>query len=236
MDTTSSSAPPSAPPAPPAPPRHEFLLELEGAPKSRLRRRGPVDLIRLSPEGLELRHGGSLVEPLRLPLGAVAMACTETGGPRPAASEGRFAVLKRMSSTVVVPQTEGVEGWLWTSGGGSAFPSLCEDDEAPNAALIFTHPLGEDVLERTFTRQFVTALFARSPLGAPAVYGLLMRVADVARARDTFHKFNLERPLTDREVPPTLRRSLPTDRSPDPVVHMWDAHRAPGSVAPPGLS
>ena len=49
-----------------------------------------------------------------------------------------------------MPREEGVEGWLWTSTGGSAFLSLCDDDAAPNAALLFTHPLGEDIVSRAF--------------------------------------------------------------------------------------
>ena len=51
-----------------------------------------------------------------------------------------------------------------------------------------------------------------------------------------FRQFGLLRPLTDREVPPTLRRSLPTDQSADPVLHGGgDEVRATTSVAPPGL-
>ena len=44
--------------------------------------------------------------------------------------------------------------------------------------------------------------------------------------------------LTDKEVPPTLRRHLPTDKPADPMVQGGgaDAARAATSVAPPGMS
>jgi hypothetical protein len=230
----SSSAPPPSAGPPGGPARHEFLLKLESS-RSWKRRSSEVDLLKLSPVGIELRHSRVLREPLRMPLGAVAVAVAETGPVRAVESEGRFPILRRASPTAVIPREEGVVGWLWTSTGGSAFPSLCEEDEAPNAALIFTHPLGDDVLERNFAPDFVSALAARSPLGEPAIYGLLFRVTDVLPAQRTFTKFGLSRPLTDREVAPTLRRSLPTDRSPDPTISFSESHRAEGSVAPPGL-
>ena len=176
--------------------------------------------------------------PLAMPLGAIAVAAAETGSARALANEGRFPVLRRISSSAVVPREEGVEGWLWTSTGGSAFLSLCEDDAAPNAALLFTHPLGEDLVARTFEPDFVATLASRSPLGSPAVYGLLMRVNDVLRAQNTFRKYNVANPLTDKEVPPTLRRALPTDVSADPAVRFNDSARAVAlrRAARPGLS
>jgi hypothetical protein len=177
-----------------------------------------------------------LREPLAMPLGAIAVAAAEPGAARALPGEGRFPILRRLSGSAVVPREEGVEGWLWTSAGGSAFLSLCEDDAAPNAALVLAHPLGEDLVARTFEPNCVAALSARSPLGSPAVYGLLMRVADVMRAQNTVRKFNVANPLTDKEVAPTLRRSLPTDVSADPAVRFNDAARASRSVAPPGLA
>src|SRR5215217_1328752 len=126
--------PPSAPPPSAGPPgtpaRHEHVLELEAA-RSWKRRRA-VDYLKLSPLGMELHHAGVLLEPLAMPLGAIAVACAEPGPVRPAPGEGRFPILRRLSATAIVPRSEGVEGWLWTSTAGSAFPSLCEDDEAPN--------------------------------------------------------------------------------------------------------
>jgi hypothetical protein len=132
---------------------------------------------------MQLHHGGMLREPLVLPLGAIAVAAAEQGPARALPERGRFPILRRIAGTKVVPREEGVEGWLWTTSGGSAFLSLCEDDEAPNAALVFTHPLGEDLLTRTFEPECVATVAARSPLGSPAVYGLLMRVNDVLHAQ-----------------------------------------------------
>ncbi len=74
----------------------------------------------------------------------------------------------------------------------------------------------------------------RSPLGAPAIYGLLFRVADTVKAENTFRQFGLLRPVTDREVPPTLRRALPSDRPADPKLVTGAAARSATSVAPPG--
>ena len=77
---------------------------------------------------------------------------------------------------------------------------------------------------------------ARSPLGSPAVYGLLMRVNDVLHAQNTFRKFNIANPLTDKEV---RRRSgarcRPTSRPIRPSAST-DGARASHSVAPPGLA
>jgi len=124
---------------------------------------------------------------------------------------------------------------MHTSLGGSGLTVLGEPEDAPNAALLFTKPLGDDAVE-CFEPEMAQEIAARSPLGAPAIYGLLFRVADTAKAETVFRQFGLLRPLTDREVPPTLRRALPTDRKADPalVVTGEDA-RAATSVAPPGL-
>jgi hypothetical protein len=229
---------PSAPPPSTGPPgtpiRHEHVLELDGG-RSWKRRRS-ADVLKLSPLGMELHHARALREALVMPLGAIAVATAEHGPARAGSGEGRFPILKRLSATAIVPQSEGVEGWLWTSASGSAFPMLTEDDDAPNAALVFAHPLGADVVSDCFDPAFVAALAARSPLGVPAVYGLLMRVAEVTLAQTAFRKFGIANPLTDREVAPTLRRSLPTDRSADPTVSVGASNRAARSIAPPGLT
>ena len=239
MSDPSSAPPPqssSTEPDPAIPARHEHQLELEAGGKGWKRRRS-VDFLKISPAGLELHHGGVLREPLVMPLGAVAVAAAESGSARALPNEGRFPILRRLTATTVVPLEAGVEGWLWTSTGGSAFLSLCdEEDDAPNAALVFAHPLGEEIVNRVFEAACVASLSARSPLGSPAVYGLVMRLADVLRAQSTFRKFNLANPLTDKEIPPTLRRSLPTDVSADPTVRFNEGTRAERSIAPPGLA
>jgi hypothetical protein len=224
-----SLPPPSS--APPGGGTRERVIALEG----RRRRRGGEDLLRLSALGAVLEHERALTAPLRLPLGTLRLGLVERGGARPSGAEGRFPVLRRLSATAVLPREEGVEGWLWTSTGGSALTVLGDPDEAPNAALLFTKPLGEEAIGRAFQPGMLAEIAARSPLGAPAVYGLLLRVADVTQAEATFRQFSLLRPLTDREVPPTLRRSLPTDRSADVRVAVADPRAAAGSVAPPGL-
>lgn len=233
-ETSANSAPPPTTGPPGTSHRHEHLIELEVS-KSWKRKR-TVDFLKFSPLGLEIHHGGVLLTPLTMPLGAISLACTESGPARPMAGEGRFPVLRRISSNAIVPREEGVEGWLWTASGGSAFPLLCDEDQAPNVAILFSHPLGEDTINRRFEPEFAQALAARSALGSPAVYGFLMRVRDLLPAERTFTKFGVAKPLTDREVGPTLRRALPTDRPADPMVRVSDSSRASRSVAPPGLA
>lgn len=215
-------------------PSREITLALDGGGRS-WRRRGSEGALTLSPAGLVLEHARALREPLVLGAGAVAVACVEPGGARASGSEGRFPVLRRLGPSAVVPRAEGVEGWAWTSSGGSAFTDLCEQGDAPNLALVLAQPLGEKVVERVFAPEVAAVVAGRSPLGAPAVHGLLLRVADAAKAERAFGQVGLLRPLTDREVPPTLRRSLPTDRPADPALDLADPGLAARSVAPPGL-
>jgi hypothetical protein len=214
-------------PPPTSGPR-EFELALEPS-----RRRGAA-LLRLSSMGAVIEHEPALQVPLHLPLGTLQLGLAEPGPARPGGTVGRFPILRRLSATAVVPREHGVEGWLWTSVGGSALTVLGDEEDAPNAALLFTKPLGEDAVA-CFEPGAAAEIAARSPLGAPAVYGLLFRVKDTRHAETTFRRFGLLKPLTDREVPPTLRRSLPTDRSADPVLRGGDDARAATSVAPPGV-
>jgi hypothetical protein len=227
-----SAPPPSAtPPGAPSAPR-EVVLALEAGRK----RKTQEGLLRLSTLGVVIEHDRPLLQPLRLGIGAISVGCVDPGSARARSGEGRFPILRRLGPNNVVPRSEGIEGWLWTSNGGSGMTMLLDEDEAPNAALVFAKPLGEEVIVRIFEPEFVTALAARSPLGVPAINGLLFRVADTLATERAFTRFNLERPLTDREIPPTLRRSLPTDRSADPMVRLGDDERAAASsVAPPGL-
>jgi hypothetical protein len=203
-------------------------IELESG-----RRRGPRDALRLSPQGAVLEAGGLLREPLALPLGRLQIGLVDRGAARVRGPVGRFAVLRRLSATAVLPREEGVDGWLWTSTGGSALTVIGDEEDAPNGALLFTSPLGPDLLERAMGPEALAALAARSPLGVPAVPGMLFRCAEPARAEAAFRAYGLLRPLTDREVPPTLRRALPTDKAPDPIAVRGEAPR--GSVAPPGF-
>jgi len=231
------SAPPpsSTPPGSPSAPR-EVVLALDSGRSWRKSKRPEEDCLRLSTMGVVLECERLLRQPLRLGIGTISVGCVDPGPARAHSGDGRFPILRRLGPTAVVPRSEGIEGWLWTGAGGSGLTTLLDEDEAPNAALVFAKPLGEDVIERAFEPEFVTALAARSPLGAPVMHGLLFRVADALAAERAFARFNLERPLTDREVPPTLRRSLPTDRSADPIVRLGGDERAAArSIAPPGL-
>ena len=218
---------------PPSSGQRDYTIELE-AQRSWGRSRAGSDVVRLSAMGASISFERSLRTPLRVPLGTLQLGLVDPGQARPSGLIGRFPILKRLSATAVVPREEGVEGWLWTSLGGSALTVLGDPDDAPNAALLFTKPLGDDVVA-CFVPEAAEEIAARSPLGAPAIYGLLFRVADTTKAENVFRQFGLLRPLTDREVPPTLRRTLPTDRPADAVVRGGEDVRASTSVAPPGL-
>ena len=211
--------------------RSEIRLEL---PQSRGWRRRSGEL-RLHGTELTLTQPGVLREPLVLPGGRVEVAAVDRARSARDGAHGRFPVLQRLASNAILPFEEGIQGWLWTSGSGSALPTLCDPaDTPPNLALIFVKPLGDEEVVRCFEPAWVTALADRSPLGSPSVAGLLTLVADVAAAEDAFRRFGVLGPLTDREVPPTMRRHLPGDRPADVHVPLQD--RASTSVAPPGMA
>jgi hypothetical protein len=197
-------------------------------------RRMAPDALRLSPNGATLEVDSILREPLRLTLGQLHLAQVDRGPAKVRGQAGRFAVLRRLSATAVVPREQGIEGWLWTSIGGSALTNVSPDDEAPTGALLFTKPLGPEELEHVMKPEAFDALVARSPLGIPSVPGFLFRVAEAANAETAFRSYGLLRPLTDREVPPAMRRSLPTDKSADPSIG-GPAQGPKGSIAPPGF-
>jgi hypothetical protein len=209
----------------------EFTIPLE--PAGMLKRRSAgTDVLRVSALGATLEHEQMLREPLKLALGMLQIGIVELGS---ADAKSRFPILRRLSATAIIPREHGVEGWLWTRAGGSAMTIVGDPEKAPNAALLFTKPLAEDHL-RAFAPEALHEIAARSPLGSPAVHGLLMRVAETTKAEATFRQFGILRSLTDREVAPTLRRHLPTDRSPDPDVGAAPRTHAANSVAPPGMS
>jgi hypothetical protein len=211
----------------------DYVFELE-APKSWGRRSGS-GLVRLSAMGAAISYERTLQTTLRLPLGTLQLGLVDPGAARPGGMSGRFPILKRLSATAVIPREQGIEGWLWTSLNGSALTVLGDPEDAPNAALLFTKPLGDEAVE-CFEPEIAQEIAARSPLGAPAIYGLLFRVVEPSKAETVFRQFGLLRPLTDREVPPTLRRGLPTDRPADPgLASGGEDARASTSVAPPGL-
>jgi hypothetical protein len=227
-----SSAPP--PTSGLAASRREQVLELE-AGRSWRRRRAVEGAVRFTPNGVTIECDAVLCRPLRLGLGQLQLGATDPGSARPGGMSGRFPVLRRLGPDAYVPRSEGIEGWLWTSISGSGMTSFGDEDEAPNTALLLTKPLAEEVVANAFQPDFLEQLAERSPLGVPAVLGLLFRVAETSKAEKVFKQYGLLRQLSDREVPPTLRRSLPTDRPADPALRGSDTARAATSVAPPGL-
>jgi hypothetical protein len=226
-----SAPPPSS--APPGSGPREHVIALEPS-RSWGRRRGGEGYVKLSPLGATIQHTGMLRDALTMPLGMLGLGLVEPGPAKAGAQAGRFPVLKRLSATAVVPRQEGIEGWLWTSISGSRLTMIGHEDDAPNAALLFTKPLGAEAMY-TFAPEVAEEIAARSPLGNPAVYGLLFRVQDHLRAEQVFRQYGLLKPLTDREVPPTLRRSLPNDRSSTVIVTGDNARASVLSVAPPGM-
>ena len=176
-----------------------------------------------------IEHARALTLPLELPLATLALATVDAGPARAGDDAGRLPVLRRLSRTAVVPREDGIEGWLWTSRGGSALASLAGDD-APNGALLFTKPLAGELVTQHFAPDWVEALAARSPLGDPVVLGLLLRLADTTGAREVFGRYGIALPLTDREVPPALRRSLPARRPGRPAPARSGRGSARGDV------
>lgn len=178
---------------------------------------------------------GVLREPLTL-AGLVEVAAVDSASHVSGDDAGRFPVLARVGSSRVLGREHGVQGWLWTRRGGSALPILAAAEDAPpNLALVLARPLGAEVVARCFEAAWVRALAERSPLGAASVAGLLTVVADARSAEDAFRQFGLLGPVTDREVPPTLRRHLPKERRRPPLRGPDDEQaRLSTSIPPPG--
>jgi hypothetical protein len=212
------------------------VIELEGAGGLRkLVRRGDSRLS-INAAQITIEQPGHLRAPLQLAPGGIAVAALDAGPAKTGPAVGRFPILHRLSATAVVPREEGIEGWLWTGAGGSAYTVIGDEDAAPNLALVFLKPLEEDVVTEVFEQEFLEDLAKRSPLGSPTVFGVLLRVAEVEATRVALARLSLIRPLTDREVPPTQRRHLASDKPANPAVAGpgGDARREQTSVPPPG--
>jgi hypothetical protein len=214
------------------------VLELE-APSGgfkRLRgRKGPM-FIGLSPSEIVISHAHYLQAPLRFAPGAVAVATLDPGPAQFAkdAEVGRFPILHKLATGKAVPREEGIEGWVWTSRDGSALPSLCGDD-APNLAFLFVPPLGGPGVTEAFEPAALAEIAKRSPLGEPALFGLLMRVARVEDARPQLDRLGLLGIVTDREMPPTQRRHLPLDKPANPMAAGVEMGGNTTSKPPPGF-
>ncbi len=142
------------------------------------------DALRMNPNGATLEVDGLLREPLKLTLGQLHIGIVDRGPAKVRDAAGRFPILKRLSATSVVPREQGIEGWLWTSTGGSALTLIGEG--APTGALLFTKPLGPDQLKEAMEPSALEALVAHSPLGVPSIPGILFRVAEPANAESAF--------------------------------------------------
>jgi len=185
-----------------------------------------------TPQEITVEHAGALRAPLRFAPGSVVVAATD-GGPASAGrrSVGRFPILHRLAADRVIPREEGIDGWLWTSTDGSAFTVL--GDAAPNVAFIFSPPLAGERIEEAFEPADLAELAKRSPLGQPAVFGLLLRAEQPAAVLDVLNRYGLNGVITDREVPPVQRRHLPDDKAANPSLGAADVERAATSVPPP---
>ena len=217
----------------------EIVLKLDEQPVKGWRRRlggggdgGVGGRIQLAGTDMTFEHPAVLQRPLTVPAGIVAVAAVHGGRGASDGGEGRFPILRRDDAGRVLAAEEGVAGWLWTERAGSALPMLGEG--VPNLALVFAQPLDPQVVGVHFERDFVAALAARSPLGAPTVSGLLARVADATTAASAFAELGVDRPLTDREVAPAQRRALPSDRLSRSEAAPSDVNRRRTSIPPPG--
>jgi len=214
---------------------HVVELEAPGGFKRLLGRKGP-NRISISAREIVVEHQLHLQAPLRFAPGAIAVATIDPGPAHVArdARTGRFPILRRLGDRVI-PRSEGIEGWLWTSRDGSAYTHLGDDDVAPNVAIVFLQPLGGEPVRAAFEHEFLAELAKRTPLGEPAVFGLLLRAQKVEKARVALERIGVLGILTDREIPPVQRRHLPGDKPADPDIGRIGADRAQTSVPPPGM-
>lgn len=200
---------------------------LGGAPKGEHQ-------LTLTPTEIVVEHG-MLDAPLRFAPGSVAVASIDHG-PGNVGKEhgrGRFPVLHRIATNRVVPREQGIEGWVWTNQESSAFTVLT--DEAPNVAFVFSPPIAAERLEGVFTDTLLAEVAKRSPLGQPALFGLLLRCEAHLELERGFDRYGFRREITDREIPPTQRRHLPDDQAANPAIGAVTTDRAATSVPPPGV-
>jgi hypothetical protein len=229
----------SEPPTPSEPPRRPpTVIELEppGGFKRLLGGRGD-NRISISGADIIVEHSTRLRAPLRIPPGIVSVGTVDPGPgsvPRHDAI-GRFPILRRLGPGRVLPRDEGIEGWLWTSTGGSAFTVIGDDDVAPNLAFVFLTPLVGEAIEDSLEPKFLEEVAKRSALGEPALFGILLRLQLVEPARNALTRIGLLNDLTDREIAPAQRRHLPTDKPADPKIGFSEARREGTSVPPPGI-
>ncbi len=190
----------------------------------------------LSPSEILVEHAHYLQAPLRFAPGAVAVAALDSGPAQVSkdASVGRFPILHRLATGKLMPRHEGIEGWLWTGRDGSALASLTGDD-APNLAFVFVPPLGGSSVIQAFEPNALAEIAKRSPLGEPALFGLLLRVSDPEPVRAELDRLGLLGEVSDRQIPPTQRRHLPGDKAANPAIEGVQATGSQSSKPPPGF-
>jgi hypothetical protein len=213
-----------------------YDLEAPSSGFKRLRgKKGPM-FISLSPSEIVLEHAQYLQAPLRFAPGAVTVAAVDPGPAQAGkvADVGRFPILHRLATGKLMPRQEGIEGWLWTSRDGSALVSLTGDD-APNVAFVFVPPLGGYSVVDAFEPSALAEVAKRSPLGEPALFGLLLRVSAVEQIRLELDRLGLLGDVSDRQIPPTQRRHLPGDRPANPAIKGVEATGSKTSKPPPGF-
>jgi hypothetical protein len=211
-------------------------LEAPGGFKRLLGGRGE-NRVSISGADIWIEHSTKLRAPLRIPPALVSAAAVDPGPAAPPRGEaiGRFPVLRHLGPGRVLPREEGIEGWAWTSSGGSAFTIIGDEDVAPNLLFVFLTPLQGETLQESLEPKFLEEVGKRSPLGEPAMFGVMLRLTQVEPARAVLNRIGLLNDLTDREIAPAQRRHLPTDKPANPNYSPSDERRARTSVPPPGV-
>jgi hypothetical protein len=186
--------------------------------------RGGERYIRLVGWEIVFEHPESLLSPLTIAAGMVAVAVTDHGG---ADEAGRFphpATAEPDRRRATLPGSGGVavDGRIRVGASDAG-------RRKPESALVFIKPLEPDVVEAVFRPQFVAALAQRSALGAPTVFGLLARVTDVVAADEAFMQLGVSDVVTDREVAPAQRRHFRPTGPPRRSSGRW---RTGGGLAP----
>ena len=82
---------------------------------------------------------------------------------------------------------------------------------------------------------FLDSITSSTHFVGPAVFGLLVHVAKPDLASATLERYGLLRPITDRDVAPTQRRHLPSDKPANPSIDPAESARASTSMPPPGM-
>ena len=194
------------------------------------------DALRINPHGATLEVDGFFHTPLKLTLGQLHLGMVDRGSAKVKGQAGRFPILKRLSATAVVPREQGIEGWLWTSTGGSALTVVGDEDAAPT--------------RRPAVHQAAHARAAQADDGHARVRGARRPLAArrARRPRPPVPRRTSPQTPRPRSAPtaccarsptarcrPRMRRSLPTDQLRRPDGRRPPAAARPARSAPPGF-